>query len=66
MLHRRGTLYTTRGTLKYDMNQNQTTKLDPKNFEYGFEYTILRINNYNNKIIANTQLVEIIFHTFNF
>jgi len=43
-------------TLKYNMNQNQTTKLNPKMFKYGYEYTFLRIDNYNNKIIKNTQL----------
>ena len=47
------------------MNRNQTTKLNPNNFKYGYEYTILRINNYNNKIITNTQLLEIICRTLN-
>jgi len=48
------------------MNKNQTTKLNPKIFKYGYEYTFLRINNCNNKIITNTQLLEIICHTLNF
>jgi len=48
------------------MNQNQNTKLNQNIFKYRYEYAILRINNYINKIITNTQLLEIICQTFNF